>query len=362
VSRPDTESLTEALDHFDLRPTGRYRPVGWHGACALLALLLAGCGPSSGEPVATARWESRAPVPEGRTEVSVTTDGSLVYLLGGFGIGEGRAPAAPRAVLAYDPSTDGWKVAGELPEGVNHAGLVAAGGKLYVVGGFRDVTFAPTGAVRIYDPSAGTWREGAPMPTPRGALALALVQGKIHALGGTAEGGADRAAHEHGARREDNSVATHEVYDPATDTWSRRPPMPTPRNHLGAAVLDGRIHVVGGRVGRDMELTVHEIYDPGTASWSAGPALPTGRSGIAVVAFAGRLYVFGGETVGMLRSRTFDDAERFDPATGRWETLPPMPTPRHGLGAAPMADAIYVVSGGPKAGLSLGTANERLQP
>jgi N-acetylneuraminic acid mutarotase len=294
--------------------------------------------------------------------VSVTTDGSLIYLLGGFGPGQGRGASAPRTVLAYDPADDRWQAAGELPEGVNHAGLAAANGRLYLVGGFRDRTFAPTGAVRIYDPSAGTWLDGAPMPTPRGALALAVVDGKLHALGGTAEGGTDRAAHEHGAPQADNSVATHEVYDPAADNWSRLPPLPTPRNHLGAAVLDGKIHVVGGRVGGDMELTAHEVYDPGTASWSPAPALPTGRSGIAVVALAGRLYVFGGETVGMLWSRTFDEAERFDPATGRWETLPPMPTPRHGLGAAPFAGAIYVLSGGPQAGLSFGSANERLQP
>jgi N-acetylneuraminic acid mutarotase len=111
-----------------------------------------------------------------------------------------------------------------------------------------------------------------------------------------------------------------------------------------------------------MELTTHEIYDPATRSWSAGPPMPTGRSGIAVVAFRDRLYAFGGETVRRLSRRTFDDAERFDPATNRWEVLTPMPTARHGLGAAPFGDAIYVLSGGPRPGLAFGTANERLVP
>jgi hypothetical protein len=326
-----------------------------------LALLIAACGTTPGADRALqVGWESRAPVPEARTEVSVAAHGSSIYLIGGFGPGRGRRPSAPRAMLAYEPATDRWTAAGEIPEGVNHAGFAAVGGKLYIIGGFQGATFSPTGAVRVYDPAGHSWNDGASMPTPRGALAVAVLDGKIHAIGGNAATGAALQPHEHGAPERDNSVGTHEVYDPAANTWTRLAPLPTPRNHLGAAVIAGRIHVVGGRVPGDMELTTHEIYDPATGSWTAGPPMPTGRSGIAVVAHRERLYVFGGETVRWLRSRTFDEAERFDPATGRWEALPPMPTARHGLGAASVADAIYVLSGGPKPRLSFGAANERL--
>ncbi len=326
-----------------------------------LPLLLTACGTAPGaESTVRARWEAHAPVPEGRTEASVTTDDSLIYLIGGFGPGKGGSPAAPRALFAYDPVPDRWTAAGEIPEGVNHAGFAAVGGKLYIIGGFGENTSSPTGSVRIYDPSARSWRDGATMPTPRGALAVAVLDGKIHAIGGNAPNGADLAPHEHGATQGDNSVATHEVYDPATNAWTRLPPMPTPRNHLGAAAVGGALHVVGGRVGGDMELTTHEIYDPAAGSWTGGAPLPTGRSGIAVVAHGGRVYVFGGETVGILRRKTFDDAERYDPASGRWERLPPMPSSRHGLGAASLAGAIHVLSGGPTPGLAFGTANERL--
>jgi N-acetylneuraminic acid mutarotase len=312
-----------------------------------------------------ARWETRAPVPDPRTEVSVAAIDSVVYLLGGFGPngrrpGGGPRPAAPRTMLAYDPAADRWTVASEIPEGVNHAGLAALGGKLYIIGGFREHTFSPTGAVRIYDPATRIWRDGAPMLTPRGALAVAVAGGRIHAIGGNAAEGAGLAPHDHGAPREDNSVATHEVYDPATDTWTRLAPMPTPRNHLGAATVGGKIQAVGGRVGGDMELTTHEIFDPATGSWTEGPPLPTGRSGIAVVAHRGMVYVFGGETVRLIGSRTFDAAERYDPAAGRWERLPPMPTARHGLGAASLGGAIHVLSGGPDPGMRFGIANDRL--
>jgi len=299
-------------------------------------------------------------VPDARTEVSVTTDGSLIYLIGGFAPGAGGRPSAPRTMLVYDPGSDRWMAAGEIPQGVNHAGFVAVEGKLYIIGGFREASFSPTGAVRIYDPASREWRDGSPMPTPRGALAVAVLDGTIHAIGGNASRGSDLPPHEHGAARSDGSVGTHEVYDPATNSWTRLAPMPTPRNHLGAAVIAGRVHAVGGRVPGDMELSTHDVYDPASDSWTTGASLPTGRSGIAVVAHRDLLYVFGGETVRSLRRETFDQAERFDPASGRWQRLPPMPTARHGLGAASVGDGIYVLGGGPRPGMAFSGANERL--
>jgi N-acetylneuraminic acid mutarotase len=325
-----------------------------------LPLLLAACGAACGAETVPARWEARAPVPEARTELSVATDGGRAYLVGGFGARARRGAPAPRAMLVYDPGADRWTRAGEIPEGVNHAGLAAVAGKLYLIGGFREASSTPTGAVRIYDPATRAWHDGAPMPTPRGALAVVVLDGKVHAIGGNAPRGRDLPAHEHGTSRSDRSVGTHEVYDPATDSWTRRAPMPTARNHLGAAVIGGRIHAVGGRVPGDMELTTHEVYDPATDAWAEAPPMPTGRSGIAVVAHGERLYVFGGETVRLLVRKTFDRAERFDPGTDRWERLPPMPTARHGLGAASFGDGIYVMGGGTRPGLTFSEANERL--
>lgn len=326
-----------------------------------VAILLAACGASRGVETAPGRWEARSPVPDARTEVSVATDGALVYLVGGFGRRARGGDPAPRRMLVYDPGADRWSEAGQIPEGVNHAGLAAVAGKLYLIGGFRQASSSPSGAVRIYDPATRTWHDGAPMPTPRGALAVAVLGGKIHAIGGNAPRGRDLPAHEHGVSRHDRSVGTHEVYDPATDSWTRRAPMPTARNHLGAAAIGGKIHAVGGRVPGDMELTAHEVYDPATDSWTEAPPLPTGRSGIAVVAHREQLYVFGGETVRLLLRKTFEQAERFDPLGGRWQRLPPMPTARHGLGAASAGGAIYVVSGGPRPGLTFSDANERLE-
>jgi hypothetical protein len=310
-------------------------------------------------------WVHRAPLPERRTEVSVTTDGHYIYLVGGFGPPEGDERAtAPRTLWRYDPGsdasgTDEWIALTEIPEGVHHAPFQYQGGRLYILGGFRETGFDPVANVRIYDLARGEWSEGAPMPTPRGASGWTVLDGRIHVIGGNAAG---PDAHDHAGERmtDDNSVNTHEAYDPATDRWVRLRPMPTPRNHLGAATADGRIHAVLGRADGNFTMTTHEIYDPTTDAWTSGPPVPTGRSGVAVLEHGGYVYAFGGERLDSPNRRTFNDAERFDPRANRWERLPPMPTARHGLGAAAVNGSIYVISGGPQPAFSFGDANERL--
>jgi N-acetylneuraminic acid mutarotase len=317
----------------------------------------------------SAQWVRRAPLPERRFEVNATTDGRYLYLAGGFGPpAGGQIRTAPRTLWRYDPQADRWSRLTEIPQGVNHAPFQYHDGRLYILGGFREHNFEPVGHVRIYDLATGRWSEGAPMPTPRGATGWTVLNARIHVIGGQTTG-PDAVRGQPGARITGDigsvnvhTVNVHEAYDPATDSWTRLAPMPTPRNHLGAAALDGRIHAVLGRSGDNFIMTTHEVYDPATDSWSAGPSVPTGRSGVAVLAHGGRVYAFGGEVppIGSATERTFDDAERFDPRANRWERLPPMPTARHGLGAAAVDGSIYLVSGGPTAGISSSDVNERL--
>jgi N-acetylneuraminic acid mutarotase len=82
--------------------------------------------------------------------------------------------------------------------------------------------------------------------------------------------------------------------------------MPTPRQMLAAARgADGRIYVIGGvpRYGSAESLATVEIYDPATNSWSEGPSLRTPRHGHAAVAtHDGRVYVIGGVKARLGRS------------------------------------------------------------
>jgi N-acetylneuraminic acid mutarotase len=63
---------------------------------------------------------------------------------------------------------------------------------------------------------------------------------------------------------------------------------------------------------------------------------------------AGQIHVLGGEG----RAAVFATHEVYDPATDRWSVAPPLPLARHGLAAAAVDGALYVIGGGPKAGFA----------
>ncbi|HJS31774.1 MAG TPA: hypothetical protein VJ924_07260, partial [Alphaproteobacteria bacterium] len=158
-------------------------------AAALAAMTALGLSPqpmlAQDAPRVGGAWTQAAPLPEARTELSAATDGRTIYVAGGFGSTVGGGRAAPRRLFAYDAANDRWRPLGDIPQGVNHAGLAVVAGNLYIVGGFRETTFESTAAVHAHDLASGRWRPAASLPTARGALAVAVHDGKIHAIGGT---------------------------------------------------------------------------------------------------------------------------------------------------------------------------------
>ncbi|MDQ6674325.1 MAG: galactose oxidase [Chloroflexota bacterium] len=265
-------------------------------------------------------------MPTARGEVGAAAVDGRIYVLGAYS-------GATDANEAYDPVLDSWQTLAPLPRSLNHVCAVGLGGFVYVIGGLDPLTGnRPVDSTYSYDLGSNTWSLHAPMLTPRGALACATVDDVIYAIGGASPAGDTGAV---------------EAYDPTSDTWSAEfASMPTAREHVASAVLDGLIHIVGGRspvLGATG--TTHEVYDPATNSWSTASPLPTGRSGVGAAVLAGRIHVLGGEA-----DHTFAQNEAYDPATDTWLSFAPLPTPRHGLGVVAVSDAIYVVAGGPQPG------------
>lgn len=305
-----------------------------------LALLLLTSSAAFAQTCTPNTWRNAAPLPSERTEVSAATDGSSIYVAGGMA----SDPATDLiSVFKYDPAGDVWSVLAALDHNVNHTGLVALDGRVYVVGGYEAPDNRPTARVRAIDQASGAVTDVSPLAAPRGALVALVLDGKIHAIGGTT----------------DKSVGTHEVYDPATDSWSAAAPMSVPRNHIAGAVLDGKIYVFGGRDEQTFLLDAGEVYDPATDSWAPIAPLPTGRSGIGAAVVDGRIIVFGGE-VGGAGGHTFPEAEAYDPATNSWSAMAPMPTARHGLGVAAIGNEVFTISGGPEPALTVSSVNEVL--
>ncbi len=296
-------------------------------------------------------WTSLAPAPTKRTEVTAAALGGKIYVVGGFnepGLGNLTRLAVSDALEEYDPVANRWATRAPLPKGLHHAAAATVGNRLYVVGGFTASLFSiwqPIASVYVYQPETDTWVARAPMPTPRGALAVAEYEGKLFAIGGYDGGG--------------NSAAV-EVYDPGSNSWSARRALPTPRDHLAAATVGQKIYAIGGRLNRDYSrnLAVTESYDPAADRWAPVADLPTPRSGITAGVIRRKIYVLGGEAP----EGTFRTNEVYSPDSDRWEAMAPMPTGRHGLGSAVVNDRLYVIGGGPTPGGSFSNVNEQYTP
>jgi len=109
-------------------------------------------------------------------------------------------------------------------------------------------------------------------------------------------------------------------------------------------VVDGKIHVLGGRTGEGTSnVGLHDIYDPATDKWTSAAPMPTPRSSGAFADYHGLLFFAGGEC--RMDGKTYDEVEAYDPKGGRWLKFPALPGPRHGFAAAVAADKLFFVGG-----------------
>jgi N-acetylneuraminic acid mutarotase len=210
------------------------------------------------------------------------------------------------------------RLEGSFPVYMRHLTSVATSpdGKVYFIGGLGGPVEPMTGkyqldllaGVDVYDATKNAWKNVAPMNEARQLHAAAFgPDGKLYVFGGFAGVGeySDNPADPDDSAKKakeiaswSTSLASVECYDPATNTWTERAPMPQPRQGMAAALAaDGRIYVVGGAESfqSSVSLDTVEVYDPLTDTWSTGPKLRHARRGHAMVATTnGRIYAIGG--------------------------------------------------------------------
>ena len=169
----------------------------------------------------------------------------------------GRAVAALGAVLislsagtaarAQAVGPGTWTMKAPMPEGVRgEVAAVVFENKLYAIGGNVDSNAVPRN--EVYDPATDRWRSLAPMPVARDHLGLALVNGRIYTFGGFV-----KTVHE-------GAGTDVFEYDPASNTWRARAPLKSPLGSVGVAVIDNKIHVFGGRGLDKVTTTTHSVY------------------------------------------------------------------------------------------------------
>jgi len=174
-----------------------------------------------------------------------------------------------------------------------------------------------------------SWASKESMPTARNALGVAFVDGKIYAIGGLIIGGVP--------------IGTNEEYDPVTDTWTTKTPSPALLDAFGIAIHNNMIYVIGGDFGPfgPHQNYTNLLYNPATDTWENGAELPTPRGRMDANVVGGKIYVIGGRNSDGITNVT----EVYDPATNTWTTKEPIPTPVSSYVSAVVDNKIYVIGG-----------------
>jgi len=178
-----------------------------------------------------------------------------------------------------------------------------------------------------YDPATDTWTVKTPMPTERTSFAVTVCEAKVYIIGGKSIG--------------EPADGLNYVYDPVTDTWATKESMLTPRYQMDANTVDGKIYVVGGRTGEaDSTVNVTEVFDPLTDSWITKASIPYPVASYASAVVGNKIYVIGGQA-------EFHDpmnpgfVQIYDTAIDAWTQGTPHPQPAWLAEAAAATAGVY---------------------
>ena len=273
------------------------------------------CAPAAGSLVITT--SSGGPRSDG-DGYAVSIDGAAPQAIGvNATLNIGSVPAGSHTVELTELS-DLCDVEGENPRTVSASG------------GSTTVTF--TVACMAPPVGPGIWNVAAPIPTVRLRSAGAVVQNSagqylFHVIGGSNPNNA--------------AMQRMEVYNAATDSWTRKADMPVKRAGASADVVDGKIYVVGGKDLNGAETNSLYRYDPVSDAWTERARLPVASFLSITGVIKGKLYVL---------TNSFPDAPaqrlyRYDPATNAWTRLAdPIKGHQQGIGGV-INGKLYVAWG-----------------
>ncbi len=306
-----------------------------------------GWGGSVTSDIAKLRLEGFAPtgpLMAARQNQTATRLGNGQVLVTG---GDGLSAAPLTSAELYDPAAGAFSDTGAmLAARQSHTADLLQGGKVLLIGGQG----GPGGGTvlnttELYDPTSGTFAFSGLLTSPRLFHASTVLQtGKVLVTGGLFQstGGAP-------------PLATAELYDPATGTFTATGAMHQARYWHAATLLgDGQVLITGGYGLTGAAVDTAELFNPATGTFTAIGLMNAARySHTATLLGDGTVLVAGGYGAGALAS-----ADLFDPVTTTFQTTGPLNAARYAHTATLLPSGRVLLAGGTSATLPLSSAEQ----
>ncbi len=281
------------------------------------------------------------------SQTSTRLFGGRVLVAGGQGAGGMLASAE-----LFNPNNGAWTPTGSMgtARALHTATLISDRpnaclsncGKVLVAGGLGP-SGQPLASAELYDPATGSWTVTGALKTPRAShTATLLSNGKILVVGGSGPDG--------------QPLASAEIFNPGTGSWTATASLATARSsHTATLLKNGKVLVVGGVGSNGQPLSSAEVYDPsgnaGAGSWTPTASLADARSAHTASALGDeisgtsdpRVLVVGGVGAGGSRLAS---AEMYNAGNGTWTRADPLANARAFHTAGVLSDGSVVVAGG----------------
>ena len=188
-----------------------------------------------------------------------------------------------------------------------HTATLLPSGEVLVAGG-NDVNGSPLASAELYNPATGTWSITGSMATGRGegSTATLLPNGEVLVAGGIDSNGF--------------CLNAAELYNPSTGRWTSTGGMNQPRCHHTATLLStGNVLVAGGFTSYESDTTSAELYNPTTGEWQTTGSLHAARqNGAATLLNNGQVLLAGGINFENGVESVLTTAELYGPSSGVW--------------------------------------------
>jgi Tol biopolymer transport system component len=305
-------------------------------------------------------------------ETATLLQDGRVLITGGYNCGDAAHAGTWASAELYDPATGTFSPTGSMSKPREfHTATLLPDGRVLITGGitgasplaslsvvltsYHGATTAAASpnvaatssdvlaSAELYDPKTGTFSKTGSMSTFRDDHTATLLQdGRVLVVGGGGEGYA--------------SVTSAELYDPARGTFSRTGSMKSGRwLHTATLLQDGRVLIAGGKAADDKTYASAEVYDPGSGTFSQTGSMNAGRQQhTATLLRDGRVLVAGGYEYDGVHWNVLSATELYDPGTGKFSPIGSMGQPRMEQTATLLDDGRVLIAGG----LGIGNAGD----